>query len=179
MARSLLLAACALLSAQALRAPRVPQLATAMRGEAAARPRRRPFIFSTGARLVGTRPSRARPGRRRRRSPQVALVEEGFASLRPPDAASFECSIPELRSVCRGDDICDVSDTVRERFLEWLESNDAAHVHDKNIGQRIFRYDGASDTVAMDYYGPGGDLRSESWPWDDAFYALYEWDMMC
>ena len=43
----------------------------------------------------------------------------------------------------------------------------------------IFRYDAASDSVSMSYYAPDSTLRTETWPWNDAFYALYDWDMMC
>ena len=46
-------------------------------------------------------------------------------------------------------------------------------------GERIFRYDAPSDNVVMSYYGPGGDMLEARWPWNDAFFALYEWDMMC
>ena len=46
-------------------------------------------------------------------------------------------------------------------------------------GERIFRYDAPTDNVVMSYYGPKGDMLEAKWPWNDAFFALYEWDMMC
>ena len=74
---------------------------------------------------------------------------------------------------------CDVGETVRARLLNWLESADPEHVNWDHRGERIFRYDAPSDTVVMSYYGPGGDMLEARWPWNDAFFALYEWDMMC
>lgn len=69
---------------------------------------------------------------------------------------------------------------MRTKFLEWIESNDdGGHLAGENRGRRVFRYDAAADAVSMDYFGPDGTLETVTWPWNDAFYALYEWDMMC
>ena len=110
------------------------------------------------------------------------MATEAFDSLtsnRPSDGDAFSCSLPELKSVCVGEEECDVGETVRARLLNWLESADPEHVNWDHRGERIFRYDSSSDNVVMSYYGPGGALLEARWPWNDAFFALYEWDMMC
>ena len=110
------------------------------------------------------------------------MATEAFDSLtsnRPSDGDAFSCSLPELKSVCVGEEECDVGETVRARLLNWLESADPDHVNWDHRGERIFRYDAPSDNVVMSYYGPGGSLLEARWPWNDAFFALYEWDMMC
>ena len=110
------------------------------------------------------------------------MATEAFDSLtsnRPSDGDAFSCSLPELKSVCVGEEECDVGETVRARLLNWLESADPDHVNWDHRGERIFRYDAPSDSVVMSYYGPGGALLEARWPWNDAFFALYEWDMMC
>ena len=110
------------------------------------------------------------------------MATEAFDSLginRPSDGDAFSCSLPELKSVCVGEEECDVGETVRARLLNWLESADPEHVNWDHRGERIFRYDAPSDNVVMSYYGPKGDMLEAKWPWNDAFFALYEWDMMC
>jgi len=110
------------------------------------------------------------------------MATEAFDSLtsnRPADGNVFSCSLPELSKVCVGEEECDVGKTVRARLLAWLESADPEHVNWGHRGERIFRYDSASDAVLMTYYGPDGDMLEAKWPWNDAFFALYEWDMMC
>lgn len=110
------------------------------------------------------------------------MATEAFDSLtsnRPADGNVFSCSLPELSKVCVGEEECDVGETVRARLLAWLESADPEHVNWGHRGERIFRYDSASDAVLMTYYGPDGDMLEAKWPWNDAFFALYEWDMMC
>ena len=110
------------------------------------------------------------------------MATEAFDSLtsnRPSDGDAFSCALPELKSVCVGEEECDVGETVRARLLNWLESADPEHVNWDHRGERIFRYDASSDNVVMSYYGPGGSLLEARWPWNDAFFALYEWDMMC
>mmetsp|Transcript_1110 Transcript_1110/g.3320 ORF Transcript_1110/g.3320 Transcript_1110/m.3320 type:complete len:181 (-) Transcript_1110:56-598(-) len=111
-----------------------------------------------------------------------AVASEAFASLparRPEDAASFECNIPELKSVCQGDEECVVGESVYEGIQEWLASADAEHINFAERGRRIFRYDAKADAISMDYYAPDGALTTQSWPWHESFYALYDWDMMC
>jgi len=110
------------------------------------------------------------------------MATEAFDSLtsnRPSDGDAFSCALPELKSVCVGEEECDVGETVRARLLNWLESADPDHVNWDHRGERIFRYDAPTDNVVMSYYGPGGDMLEARWPWNDAFCALYEWDMMC
>ena len=107
------------------------------------------------------------------------LAEEAFSSLRPADKASFECNLPELTTVCVGDEECEVGDTVRSQMLEWLEGTDQGKLHNEYRGRRIFRYNSEDDSVAMSYYAPDSTLHTERWPWSDHFYALYDWDMMC
>ena len=108
-----------------------------------------------------------------------ALASEAFASVRPEHGKSFECSIPELTTVCIDDEQCAVGETVRENMLKWLCSKEKDTINFEHRGNRIFRYDAAVDEVSMSYFAPDGDMKTASWPWDDAFFALYEWDMMC
>ena len=87
------------------------------------------------------------------------MATEAFDSLginRPSDGDAFSCSLPELKSVCVGEEECDVGETVRARLLNWLESADPEHVNWDHRGERIFRYDAPSDNVVMSYYGPEG-----------------------
>ena len=67
---------------------------------------------------------------------EASLATEAFRSLRPSDKASFECSLPELKTVCVGDEECAVGDTVRDRMLEWLEGQDAEKLGITERGSR-------------------------------------------
>ena len=67
---------------------------------------------------------------------EASLATEAFLSLRPSDKASFECSLPELKTVCVGDEECAVGDTVRDRMLEWLEGQDAEKLGITERGSR-------------------------------------------
>ena len=76
----------------------------------------------------------------------VSLAIE--VTSRPRDTVVV--GIPELETVCIGDDECEVGPSVRELMLEWLESNDAAGINVEQRGRRIFRYNADAIIVSTE-----------------------------